>query len=53
MDHDYNYGENLEVFVIDTSSKLASLACYLLSDCARFSCCSLIAPTFSVGHFYQ
>ena len=25
----------------------------MLCDRARFSCCSPIAPTFSVGHFYQ
>ena len=28
-----------------------SLACYLPPNHAHFSCCSLIAPTFSVGHF--
>jgi len=36
----------------NTSSLLASLACYLLSDRACFNCCSPIAPAFSVGHSF-
>ena len=36
-------------FVLSYSSSL--LACYLLPNPALFSCCSPIAPTFSVRHF--
>ena len=41
----------LVVLFIEVTWPSNSLACYLLPNHAHFSCCSLIAPTFSVGHF--